>query len=501
MTSAMRFSPAAPVSLASPAVVSLALASLAAVSSGCSSSDPPAATDTGTADTGSETAADTGPEVRPDTGPIYPEFTCGPGPYLPIEISVRGQTVADAGKAPSGPVKITSTQCPEVAMTTDAEGYIVVKTTIDKPFSLRFEPPGTTQLPTRWAEQTVHAWSESPGFTVMEASAKAQLPAIDEGAILVDVGAAAVGACGSEGVVVKVKDHPEAVVRYHAASKPYGPDAALTATSTLGLVSIGGLAKGTKVQLEATHPTCDVVSAFEPGTVTLEAGTVARMALFVRDKVPVCGPAPWHLLGGSVTDRLTDGTAGPGLPGATVSFDACAGVTATTDKDGAWQVWISAGMPSFRTTTLAGYLPAVSNELAWTFDYATWGTALRKADTWKPLMPGWDDTKGYVGISIAAPTSGPCKDVNGVAITVNGVAGAKVVYVDGDPPAATTGTVTTKKGLAYVAGLTPGILPADTFTGAKTGCVYKQKYDIDSGRTKVVAGHYTSVNLYAEATK
>lgn len=467
----------------------------------CSStSDPPATADTGV-DTGSEAAADTGPEVRPDTGPIYPEYTCGPGPYLAVDFSVRGQTIADLGKAPSGPVKVISSACPEVAMTTDPEGYIVIKTTIDKPFSLRFEPPGTTQLPTRWAEQTLRAWSEPPSFTVLEASAKPQLPALDEGAIMVNVSAPSVGGCSAEGVTVTVKDHPEAVVKYHGSSKPYGPDAGLTATSSLGIATISGIAKGTKIEVQGKHATCDVVTEFEPGGVLVEAGTVARAALFVRDKYPACGPAPWHLLGGTVYDRMTDGSKGPGILGASVAFDACSGVTATTDKDGKWNVWISAKMPSFRTTSFAGYISSISNELAWGFDYDTWDTALRKADTWKALMPGWDDTKGYVGVSIAAPASGPCKDVNGVAITVNGITGAKVVYVDGDPPAAVTGTVTTKKGLAYVGGLTPGILPADTFTGAKTGCTYKQKYDIDSGRTKIAAGHYTAVNLYAEATK
>ena len=461
---------------------------------GCSSpSEPTTAADVG-GDAGDEASTDAKPDVKPD-GPIFPEFTCGPAPWVNIDFTVEGLTIVDPGARPTGPVKITSTLCPEVPILTDAEGYVVLKMSVEKPFSFRFDPPGTTHLPTRWASRTLHAWSDSPYFTVVDAAAKPQLPAsIDKGVLMVDVAGEA-GSCGRADVVVTVKDHPEAVVKYHLSSKPYGPSDTLTGTSSLGIAAISGLPAGATVTVEGTKAGCEVVQAVDPGTVLLEANTISRAHLFVRTPHPVCGPAPWILLGGTLTDRMLDGSKGAALKDAKVTFDACAGVSTTTGADGHWDAWVSTGMPTFRTFELTGYLTGIGNELAFPFSYSTLDSTLGKSDTWKTKLPGWDDTKGYAIVNVVAVGALPatCKDLSGITIDVKG---AKVVYVDGDPPAATGGAVTTKKGLAYVSGLAPGVLDGATFTGAKAGCAYAAKRDIDSGRVKVVAGAISSVTLY-----
>ncbi len=148
-----------------------------------------------------------------------------------------------------------------------------------------------------------------------------------------------------------------------------------------------------------------------------------------------------------------------------MTFDACAGTSAVTGVDGRFQVWVSKGMPTFRSFELAGYLSANEAELGFPFNYGSLDATLSKADT-KALLPGWDDTKGYAVLTLSARGSMPtsCKDLSGITVTVKGALGAKHAYVDGDPPAATSGAATTKRGLAYVSGLAPGVLDGDTFT-------------------------------------
>ncbi len=451
------------------------------------------------ADSKTDSVADARPEVRPDAGPIYPEFTCGPGPYVSIDFALRGLLIGALGKAPAAPVKFTNSLCPEVAMQTDAEGYVVLKMTVDKPFSLRFDPPSATHLPTRWPEETLRPWSESTAYFVFDAAVKPQLPPIDKGVVFVQVSGSVVGSCGAEEVKLAVKDHPEAVIKYHGALKPFAVDDTLTATSSTGVATITGLAAGTKVTIIGTKTGCDVVQAVDPGTVVVEANTVSLASLLAREPHPSCGSGPWNLVGGTTTERMLDGTKGLPLEGVKVTFDACPGTTATTDKDGHWQVWMSSKMPTFRNLALTGYIPAVGNELAFAYEVDTVDNALRKADTWKPLMPGWDDTKGYAALSVAVPKTGPCSDVAGVTLAIKDMPGAKIHYLDGDPPTPTTGTVTTKKGFAYASGLTPGIAAPGTFTGTKAGCKYETKYDIDTGRSKITAGAYGVIVLYATA--
>ncbi len=53
--------------------------------------------------------------------------------------------------------------------------------------------------------------------------------------------------CGRADVVLTVKDHPEAVVKYHQSANPYGPVDSLKATSPIGIATITGIAAGTTV--------------------------------------------------------------------------------------------------------------------------------------------------------------------------------------------------------------------------------------------------------------
>lgn len=484
----------------------LLLPVLACVAVACGSSEtqqPAAAADSGPADTGS--ATDSGDALPPPfDGDVYPEFTCGPGPWVLVQTNLIGQTLGARTKdAPNQKLTISMSACPEVKAETDAEGYALLRLTVDQPNSLKFE--GAGWLPTRWYERAPSVWSPEPFLSIVAAETKPALPGLDDanGVVLVDVTGASGGKCtSSSGVAVSVDGHPEAVITYHGASAPYAPVAGATATTGSGLVSIAGVAPGTKIKLTGTRDGCEVVPLAVPGDVLVEAGTVSRAQLVVREPLPTCGPPPWLLLEGKVTDREVAGTAGAALEGAVVSWSACSGVTATTAADGTWRAWVSEMMPASRSYALAGYLPTIISEQAWPIDYPSVDLALRKSDVWRPLMPGYDDTHGYAIVGVATPDTGPCADPAGVAISVTGHPDAKVVYLDypdGEPAKDTGGSVTTKRGVVYVSGLTPGVLETGAIAGAKTGCKYTTLGGIDTGRAKVEAGAFSILNLYAES--
>ena len=117
--------------------------------------------------------------------------------------------------------------------------------------------------------------------------------------------------------------------------------------------------------------------------------------------------------------------------------------------------------------------------------------SIRKRDTWltTDLMPGFDDTHGYISLGIGHPATGPCSKADGVTISVKGQPDAKVVYTIGEPPKSTGGTSTSTRGSAYISGLKPGILAAGDVTATKAGCTLTAP--IGAGRAKIVAGELT----------
>lgn len=465
-----------------------------------SSSGEPANTNTdgGGVDSGK---VDSGRPDVPDRV-IYPEITCGPGPYVTYEMQTIGQTIGELSKEqPLLPIKVSMSACPEVKGLTDSEGYARLRLTVGQANSLRLDADGW--LPTRWHELTPQSYMDAPTFTIMAKGSETELPgfAADKGVILVDVAGATAGTCfTSDGVTISVKDHPEAVITYHAGDKPFGPMSGATATSTSGLVSIAGIAPGTKVTILGTKTDCDVASWASPGTVLVEAGVVSRTQLMVRQAVPSCGPPPWVLLAGHVTTRQTDGMAGPPVEGVNVSFTPCPGVVAKTDATGLWQAWVGLNMPFGRQFEKDGYYLTLVSEQAWPQDYEKVDQAIRAVDTWKTLMPSIDTTHGYALVGISAPKTGDCTGADGITITVKDHPDAKVFYMNGEPPKAVTGTATTTRGLAYVSGLKPGDLLEGQITGSKTGCTYSTKGSLDTGKAKLVAGAVTNVTLYPTKT-
>lgn len=470
----------------------------------CGNSSEPAANttdasvDTGPADTGRDTG-----DYYADRPPIYPEITCGPGPYVNFEVQTIGQTIGELSKVqPLLPINVSMSACPEVKGVTDSEGYARLRLTVGAVNSLRFDAPGW--LPTRWHELTPQAWSDAPTFTIMAKESAAELPgfAADKGVILVDVSAAAAGTCFSnDGVALRVKDHPEAVVTYHAASAPFAPVKDATGTTPSGLVSIAGIAPGTKVTLEGTKTDCEVVPYASPGTILVEAGVVSRTQMMVRQPLPSCGPAPWVLLAGHTTTRETTGAAGTPIADVNVSLSACPGVTAKSDTTGLWQAWVSLNMPSGRRFEKDGFFVTLSSEQAWPQDYDKVDLAIREKTTWTSLMPGVDATHGYVLVGINAPKTGDCIGADGVTIAVKDHPDAKVRYVDGEPPKEVAGgTATTKRGLAYISGLKPGDLLKGQITGAREGCTYSLDGSLDTGNAKLEAGALTIVSLYPHKT-
>lgn len=470
---------------------------------GSSSSDAPS-NDASTGDA-QDAATDTRPDViiNPD-GPVYPEFNCGPGPYVEQELKFYGQTIgAASSKQPDRQkIRFTMSACPEVKGETDDESYAIVHLTIGVPSSFRFDADGW--LPTRWYEVAPQKWQDSPYWGLVSPDVSSNLPGLAAGVVLVDVAAASTaGACSTaDGVTVTVDGHPEAVVTYHDAAMPFAPVSGATTTASSGLASITGVAAGTKITVVGKKAGCDVALLAAPGSVTVEAGVVSRAEMVVRDPHPSCGPPPWDLLEGHVTDRQTDGMVGAPLGGVSISFPACPGTTVSTGTDGVFHMWMSNLMPSTRRYALADYIPTTTAEQAWPESYDKLDFALRKTTTWSPLMPGFDTTHGFATIGIAPGTSGACAAVDGVSIAINGHPDAKVMYVDGNPPTPVSGAkATTKRGTVYVSGLKPGPIDDSAITATKDGCKYSLLGGVDTGHGTIEAGGFSVLTLYASVAK
>ncbi len=467
---------------------------------GCgSSSDPPPATQDSSVDSAPR---DTEPVVWVSDGrPISPIITCGPGPYVEFDISPYTQIIAELSKKViDDKLKVSLSACPEVKAETDGEGFATYKLTVGQANSIKLEGAGF--LPTRWYEMTPQPYWRAPTLLIVSDEAKIPGYGADKGVILVDIAGSATGACNnSEGVTLTVDGHPEAVVTYYGSAKPYAPMPGATATSSAGIASIEGVPPGTKVTIKGEKTGCNVALMAEPGTITVEAGVVGRAQMLVRDPLPSCGAPPWVLLEGTITTRMIDGTAGPVVPDVAITWSGCPGVTAKTGIDGVFHAWVSQYLPNGRRYEKTGFLITHSAIQSWPQDYSTLDTALREEAVWKPLMPGFDTTHAIATIGISAPKTGACAGGQDVSIAVKGHPDAKVQYLDyadGQPPKPTTGTKTTKRGLALISGLTPGELTDDAITATRAGCTYTLKSSIDTGRAKLEAGAFTIATLYGD---
>lgn len=468
---------------------------------GCGDSESAAPTQDSSVDTA---VTDTGPPKWVwDGRPVYPEFTCGPGPYVEWDITPYGQIIAELSKKPIEKLKVTLSACPDKAGDTDDEGYAIYKLTVGQPNAFKLE--GNGWLPTQWYEFTPQSYTRAP--TLLVVSNEATIPgfAPDKGVILVDVAGSDTGACNtSDGVTLSVDGYPDAVVTYYGSVKPYAPIPDATSTSTSGIASIAGIPPGTKVTVKGTKTGCDVALMSAPGTVMVDKGVVSRTQMLVRDPLPSCGAPPWVLLEGTITTRMTDGTVGPVVPDVSITWSGCPGVTAKTGVDGVFHAWVSEYLPNGRRFEKAGYLTTHTSEQAWPQSYASLDLALREETVWKPLMPGFDSTHATVLIGISAPKTGSCVGGDNISIAVTGHPEAKVQYLDyatGEPPKPVAGTKTTKRGLALITGLSAGELTDANITATREGCKYTMKGSVDTGRAKLEAGTFTIATLYGSVAK
>jgi len=359
---------------------------------------------------------------------------------------------------------------------TDGEGFADVKLTIGTPTSAKIEAPGA--LTTIFQEFTPQPWMSQLEWAVIKESAKADIPgyAADKPVVLVylapDPGAGSYCAL-ADGVALTVEGHPEAKITYHAGTKPFGPTTD-TVSTVSGIATITGLAAGTKVSIKGTKTGCNVLPSTSPGGVPLEAGAVSIATLLVEEgTIPSCGSPPHIKLGGTVTTRELDGSTGTPLAGVDIAWSGCPGTTVKTATDGTWQAYFTQDMPTDQRYTLAGYITVDTIEAPWPFSYPTLNNAMRNKTVWATpeLMPGFDDTHGFVSMGIGAPKTGACSALDGITFTVKGHPDAKIVYTNGEPPKAVAGaTSTAKRGSAYISGLVPGTFSAADITAAKTGC-------------------------------
>jgi hypothetical protein len=186
--------------------------------------------------------------------------------------------------------KFTSTQCPGVFTTSDANGNIRGQVTKDAVFYGRFENTGYTSMLT--PEQTYDADDLAIGVQMLPALFTALIRGYDATKATVFIGAEADNGhdggsdpCDQlDGIQFSVDGHPELTPTYYA---PGSIPTAITgtATTTAGRASFAGIEPGEPLTITATKPGCSVtfVHAADTGRVPREAGYVTLIAAYVHD--------------------------------------------------------------------------------------------------------------------------------------------------------------------------------------------------------------------------
>src|SRR5262249_42096373 len=139
-----------------------------------------------------------------------------------------------------------------------------------------------------------------------------------------------------------------------------------TATTAYGIAVISGLPGGEKLKILASKPECNAATldAAGIGLVPTEAGAVSfRGANLTPLTGPACGPGPYATVTGVVYDRsiMNYDTLTP-LPGATLTFDACPGVSVTSGADGSYAIGWTISQPTMTLIAKAGYIDAYVGE-------------------------------------------------------------------------------------------------------------------------------------------
>ena len=223
--------------------------------------------------------------------------TCGNAPLVNVTGTITSYTSATT-KVVGG--KLTVDVCPDLTITTDADGKLDAKLSKGVAYNPRIEAEG--YITSRTGEQILQAdydassgllsdfltgvipsWStNSPSVLAAAQFSASPAPQPDPN-----------DPCTSlDGVVFAVTDHPEAVVTYFQPGSIPTADPSLTSTSTLGLAAINGLSEnltGALIEITATKAGCDVSFDSYPhtGRYRLENGVLTFAGAFMP---PVTAP-------------------------------------------------------------------------------------------------------------------------------------------------------------------------------------------------------------------
>jgi hypothetical protein len=260
--------------------VPFAFALLALASAACSSSKATTTPSDGDASVSPDASAEA------DAGASL--AACGTAPHVKVDITVVGASLSDTPPRVPGAV-FASPMCPEITLTTDADGKIAGLIQKGLPFYGRFEAPGwaNTMIP----EQLFEA--DTPGLvvTLPPSLLGALIPGFgpDTSAIFVNGFKEGKGACAAlDGISFTVTSHPEAKVIYFSTDSIPTPVDGATATTTGGRAAINGLtlAEGEiVVTVEGVKAGCTV--SFKKDTSTgrlpLGKGAITIAGAYLRD--------------------------------------------------------------------------------------------------------------------------------------------------------------------------------------------------------------------------
>ncbi len=192
---------------------------------------------------------------------------CGPPPHHPVVLRAR-DIQAQAGREQGG-VTITFKHCPGQRFMTGRDGRAVVPVTLGAETWIRFEAPG--YLPWMVGEMPIGADlppSGVVGTLVPRSLAATVTPGYQAESPLVFVQvqagrATASDACRArEGVLLGVKDHPEATVLYRATGSNGSYQRGL-GTSAEGVAIVAGLAPDSgPIELVAQKMGCDYTLSY-----------------------------------------------------------------------------------------------------------------------------------------------------------------------------------------------------------------------------------------------
>jgi hypothetical protein len=213
---------------------------------------------------------------------------CGAAPQVKVDITVVGAALSDKPPRVSG-ATFSSPMCPEITLTTDANGKTAGLIQKGLPFYGRFEAPGwaNTMIP----EQLFEA--DTPGLvvTLPPSLLGALIPGFgpDTSAIFVNGFKEGKDACAAlDGITLTVTSHPEAKVIYFSTDQVPAPVDGATATTASGRAAIGSIAVApgeTVVTVEGVKPGC--VVSFKKDTSTgrlpLGKGAITIAGAYLRD--------------------------------------------------------------------------------------------------------------------------------------------------------------------------------------------------------------------------